>query len=644
MGSGFCCFATRVREAISAMTSDSPETSTASRKHLLWGTLGLCAIVAFGCYVRIAATFAEPRFNAEDPRGLLKSDPALLYHFVRQLADGEEFLPDDFRADSHVEHPELSDLPAMFTIAPEYLLAFLYRWLDPEMALHAFCALVMAVFTSLSAVGVYWLALELSGRVRLGLFAALLFSISFANYRTLAFVLVREDFSLPFYCLHLALLARATRTGGVLAIAGSALAAVLALASWHAMSFVVTLEAAAIFAWFLRSGRNPLGEPRAMVFTALLLAGGLLIPVLRSKGLLFSMSVQWLLTMQIVGLLNRDQESPGWQRKLLLPLGVWAGLFAACLWLPSLFGLGKDYSHVLEFMAGKVRHLGVLPEDPALLSFDARLLWQGPFDTASVAIVLMSAVVGTLMLAVMVARTLPGWWRGLGDDREHILGALAVAALLGGYLVQRLMVLPGIFGCVAAAVLLHRTVHRQQGAWMIGLLAVQGAVFQTQVSGYQTPWYHEQQITEIGALLDWVDDNVPDDEAIVSDFINSTAILAHCGNPIVLQPKYETERSRRRCEAFFTTFFSGTLEDLQRLLKEDFQSRYLIIDRRLMWSFRSIAGLPQSLEQAPSGTPAASMLSQHPASLQKIPGFRLRYRSPPTLRFDLFRVFELQDE
>ena len=66
-------------------------------------------------------------------------------------------------------------------------------------------------FASLVAAGIYGLTLELTGRIQLALGAAAFYTVIPANYRTLGFILIREDFALPWFALHAYLLARAIR-------------------------------------------------------------------------------------------------------------------------------------------------------------------------------------------------------------------------------------------------------------------------------------------------------------------------------------------------------------------------------------------------------------------------------------------------
>jgi hypothetical protein len=151
----------------------------------------------------------------------------------------------------------------------------------------------------------------------------------------------------------------------------------------------------------------------------------------------------------------------------------------------------------------------------------------------------------------------------------------------------------------------------------------------------------------------WIDAHLEEDAGIVGDFMNSTAILAHTGRPIVLQPKYETEHSRRRAQAFYETVFQSTPDDLRRLVRERFRCEYVLLDRyTLHWLSAYLGGLPPGptgLAELRPGTAAAAFLGQDAEVLTGVPGFELVYRSPPSIRqmngepYDFFRLYRVSE-
>ncbi len=613
-----------------------------ARSATIAGLCALLAVVAFGATVRIGTALSLPAFADRSPDGLLKSDTGLLYYITTRIIEGGGLPPGDFRSDPRIEHPQTSDLPAMETVGEEFLVAWAHLLSGGRLPLFVLATIVMGVFASLAAIGVYGLALELTGEVRWAVCAALLYAIVPANYRTIGFILIREDGSLPFFALHLWLLVRAVRVRSGASIALAAVALVLALATWHAMRFFVTLEAACVVAWFLRTGENPLAARRAWIFPAILAAGALLVPVLLAKWFVLSFVMQALAAMALAAWLEPRLALGASGRRAL---GLAALLVCVVIGTGLARGLGMpdDFGHVIDFAWSKLRFLGSLPDDPNALSFGTRLLWQGPFATASFSATLATLVVPGVLLPVALARAAPGWLRGTGDARIQVLMAFAAASLVASFLVERMVVLGGLVAPVAVCLLLSALRPGFPTAWVVGLGIAQAASFAAYMHGYETRlerWYQPQQRAELARVERWIGEHLPPDAAIAADFVNGTGVLVHSGNPIVLQPKYETQRSRDRIEAFLGTLYHQPLDAFARLLRERFAARYLLLDMNLVWGARYQAGLPLSAWHPDEGTAAFQLLNPNPGIFQRVPGFKLLYRSEDTTAF--WRLYEIE--
>ncbi len=607
----------------------------------LAGIAFLLAAVLFGAWVRVATALGDPGFDAVQAEGMLRSDPALIYYFTERILAGA----DDLRADPRVEHPGATDLPATFTLGQEYLVAWTYGWFGGDAPLHVHATRVMALVASLAAVGVYLLVLA---RTRSPLWASLgvaLFVLLPANYRTIGFVLIREDLSLPLFALHLGLFARAVRvrTPAAALLAGVPLAA--ALATWHAMTFLVGVEAFALVALYVARGSNPLGAPASWIALVPVVAAGVLVPALLAKAFVLSLPVQLGLALVAAGLVERRR-----------PLGV-LGRAGVCLVVAAgvaLCGLGLarwtgggvgDLRHVYEVLLAKVVHLGRPPDDPNAISFNARLLWQGPFETLELRWGAEVLLGGLCLAAVGFVCLLRG-----GRERDPADAALLLFAALSlplAWLIARMMIVPGLILPAVAATLCAERSRTILGIFLAILLG-QALLFARFLHRHEIYWYQPAgQRQEIAELVRWIPEHLPEGEPIAADFVNSTAILAHTGRPIVLQPKYETEKSRRRAEAFLTAFFHGTPDELRALVRERFGSEYLLVDRLVLGRLSPwTAGLPAGRDPAP-GTPAALLVSRDAEVLTSVPGFELVYRSPETILqphgapFDLFRVYRL---
>jgi hypothetical protein len=346
----------------------------------------------------------------------------------------------------------------------------------------------------------------------------------------------------------------------------------------------------------------------------------LIVPVLRSKLFLLSPAMQLAAALGVAALFEPRSESP--RTRAAVGVGALA-VGAALAWLATrwLSGGAGDYAHVAELVLAKLRYLGTLPIDPSGLPFGARLLWKGPFVTGSAEILLAHLPVAGVLVPVVALVALPVWLRGDADDAPFAVLALFTLAFAAiGILIWRTVAVTSLVAPVAAAALLARVRLEPLRAFVIGLAIVQAAAFASYLRTWEDEWYYPPHQAELRSLVGWMRANLGDDGAVVGDFVTSTAVLAHTRHAIVLQPKYETRRSRERIELFARALYTFPLADFHRVVRDDFAARYLVVDRKILWAWRYLAGLRLDSRQLPRGTAAAAFLGPEPADA---PGFRL---------------------
>lgn len=582
--------------------------------------------------LRYETVLEQPAFDHSAPESVLRSDPALLYHLVQEVvsADGT---PEDWGAEERLAWPETVDVPATYTVGQEYLVLAARRLLGDETPLHVLVVQVMALLAALAGMGVYLIAFELTGSARWSLLATCLHGILPASYRTLGFVLVREDLALPLFALHLGLALRAVRTDRVWLWIAAGLSLGATMGTWHAGGILALLELAVLVLGALVLGKNPLAAPRAVFGLVAFLLVCVGVPALRAKGAVYDLPALFALCLVLVRLV------PEVRRGRALGMGILLTICLRYLVFPS-----EDMGHVTHVLLAKLLHLGVRPTDPGQLSFEARMMWQGPFATLGAGALWSFFLVALWAMPLVF---LAAWRSKRRAPGELFLVALLGSGLLLAWMAQRMVVLPALVLPVLLTLGARRAVINS--ARPIGMLGVSALVFFQLVlfggwiGNLQLPWYNAARAAATRSLVAAVDQHVPDGEAIASDFMLNPVLLASCGNPMVLQPKWERRSARERVEAFWTAAFRGSPLDLQRLLTERFQCRWLVVDRSMLgkgYDTLYLAGLPPRAGPPPGS--AALALCANELVGDGIPGFELIWTSPTSNGAPgLYRLFRL---
>ncbi len=490
---------------------------------------------------------------------------AIHFHRIQQ-ARSPAGLP---ATDRNIEYPRGIRVRATDTVTDTYLLAALTHLFPTAMPLAERVRWISGLWFCL---GIPLLALWLRGLTRswwAGLAAGALYAVMLSSViRSTGQEISHENFALPLLIGSLAAAAWAQRTEAFGRFLGSALlaAALLALAqmTWDLVQFF-------IFIWALWLGgrvvfgREPLPVREAALawcqVGALALAGALN-PYLRVHGYLYSLPLLLALGVLLADLTRRRFQ--GLDKELAGSSGVWKmRLLALCVALvPVALGLllarnyGSAYSHFGELLVAKLRFLNVKPADPALLTFDQRILWVPALHSATWSLTnhLFPAIFTTSLIALACVV------RRKNEDRNSNLTLLVVGAIVS-FVAYWFFVRLHVFTALFMAALL--------GAWVAwvarrGLLAravVGVVVLLTLVAeAGNTLRRPEDQgrlgvhYRELNELTAWLRANVAP-APVLANFGVSAAILTYGECPILLHPKFEApqirERVRRGNEVLF---------------------------------------------------------------------------------------------
>lgn len=485
---------------------------------------------------------------------------AIHFHRIQQVLSPEG-LPE---IDRNIEYPRGIRVRATDTVTDTYLIAALTHLFPSAVPLAERVRWIGGVWFCL---GIPLLALWVWGLTRswwAGLTAAAFYAVMLSCViRSTGQEISHENFALPLLIASLAASAWALRaeTQGRFLCGALLAAALLALAqmTWDLVQFFIFIWALWLGGHVLFGRARPAPRETALAgwaVLALALAGALN-PYLRSHGYLYSLPLLLLLGALLAGLTRQHFASSGqpppagaqawkpWLIALLVafvPLGI--GLLVAR-------NYGSAYSHFGELLLAKLRFLNVKPEDPALLTFDQRILWVPALHSATWSLTnhLFPAIFATSLIALACVA------RHKDEDRNSNLSLLLVGAIVSFvayWFFVRLHVFTALFFAALMGAWLAWAMRR--GSFVrasVGVVLFLALI----VEAGNTLRRPEEQgrlgvhYRELNELTDWLRANVAP-APVLANFGVSAAVLTYGGCPVLLHPKFEAPQIRarvRRC-------------------------------------------------------------------------------------------------
>lgn len=599
---------------------------------ILLAVLALAALFAAGLAVRrvvLSAQFAQ--YGRPLPFNL---ESALSFRYVRMLFETGRIPV----RDQAVQAPEGVVVRATYSLGAEYVYAALARWLPEKLPLDERVRWIALAWFCL---GIPLMSIWLWAWTRslwASCIAGAYYAISpAAVMRSTGQELSHENFALPLLIAHWALWALANRTKGRAAFFVftllSALALVCAVATWDLIQYYVIIWALIAYVRFaageyFRDARRQ----AAWWLTLLALAGaGVLNPYLKAHA--FVTSYALLLTYGVaLGLLGERVFSRRFARVLtpLLILVVGVILFPA---------YSDTYNHFLELLWAKLRFLNQKPADPALLTFDQRILWTAPLNSVNflLTVALFPATLPLSLLAGTIAflhsRTHPD-----PEIRQVLLFtivSLLTFAFFMRFQVFAILGVAALLGWLGYWVAVRRSLFR----WLILVLLLSGlGVEAAQVLRDPGRWGSAPgYLKEKQELAEWLRTNTGG-FAVLANFGLSTFLLAYADCPIVLHPKFESPVIRQRVRAYGEALFTSSEEGFRDWM-EPLGVSYYVHARGEFAEFKpeyQMRYFVNALNPPPFA--AARLLEERP---QESRYFRLLWENG---KYRVFRVIRQADE
>ncbi|MBI2440132.1 MAG: hypothetical protein HYV35_02050 [Lentisphaerae bacterium] len=524
---------------------------------ILLAVLGLSALFAAGLTIRrvvLSTQFAQ--YGRPLPFNL---ESALEFRYVRMLFETGRI---PYR-DKAIQAPEGVVVRATYTLGAEYVYAALARLLPDTLPLDERVRWIAVAWFCL---GIPLLSIWLWAWTRslwAGGLAGAYYAVALsAVMRSTGQELHHENFALPLLIAYLALAALAGRAAGRGAFLLLALLAALALAcaaaTWDLIQYYLIVWAVVHYARFVY-GEYFRAERRRLAWWLTLLAlggAGVLNPYLRAHAFLASYAMLLVYGVAL-GLLAERLLARPLARALLPLLPVVAGVI-------FLSAYGETYNHFLSLLWAKLRFFDHKPADPALLTFDQRILWTPPLNSAT--FLLTARLFPATLPLFLLAGTIAFFHSRKHPDPEiNRLLAFTIVTFLTFLLFVRFHVflilgLAALLGWLGYWVFIKRSLWR----WLVlvllffGLGVEAAQVLRNPVRWGSWPGY----LREKQELVQWLRANTAGG-IVLANFGLSAFLLTYADCPIVLHPKFESPVIRERVRAYGETLFTADEQALR---------------------------------------------------------------------------------
>ncbi len=307
-------------------------------------------------------------------------------------------------------------------------------------------------------------------------------------------------------------------------------------------------------------------RPRKRRFTLFLLCyvvlimTSILVPYHRAHGMILSPML--LVLFPVVICLNIP-----FKRRRIYAAAALLGLGLVWLGISYNSSFSGNYSHFAELIKAKLKFMNVKPKNPALLNFEARVLWTPALHSADWRQVLYNFpgalwVTGVLFLAGLFFRK---FRRQFHNPQYFLPPVMALLFFVIFIFLFRFHVLAVIFLSVACAMtfaLWSRMLRRRWQRIVLILAAALTFYAETDTLFFRlVRSYQGFSLPEISELMRFLNDSKIRDRVVLSSMELSPMVKAYTDAAIVVQPKFEFPQTRDIFRTYVDSLFSPRQED-----------------------------------------------------------------------------------
>jgi tetratricopeptide (TPR) repeat protein len=378
--------------------------------------------------------------------------------------------------------------------------------------------------------------------------------------------------------------------------------------------------------YFIQRGER-LPRKSLFVFVVFMVMAAIALPPLRAKYFFFSPALMLGYALLLSHWIPVGKRP--YMRNPLLVRGLAVmSLFVSALIIQSFAG---SYSHVYELILNKIRFLGVLPEDPGRLSFEAKSMWTSAFVSPRWVelplLFLSSLLFGTLGVAIVAYRAI----RRKAEHHEILIVYFTVCTFVLFLMIHRMGVFAVFFLVLSMGALsLFRQRYLRYSAYCV-LVVCCLLQFSILLGGFKLQAFRPNQ-ADLKNLLSFIRTETDRDLPVLTTFQLGPAVAVYAEHPVVLHSKFESKLLRDKVKKVYTSLYrsQGEFYELCQAYKAG-----LFVYQNDMALHGGPGSMRYQVGAIPLKTDSAAFLSHFEPD--KLPNFRLIYQNPT---YRVFRVGE----
>lgn len=513
--------------------------------------IGVILIFLLNLFVKFNFISKMTNLNIKEEKALFSTEMAFHYRHFKMVASGEK-IPE---LDKDIQYPEGLNIVKYETPFMDKVLGLIYKLFFSKVKMHIFAIYSAIIFYSLAVFVLFLGARILFNSNLAAIFVSFFYALTPATImRNISGFYSREDFALPFMFLSFVLYLFSLKKENILLIIAASFSLMISLAIWHfTQLYLNVFVVGVVFIYFiLKINKDTLPKVTFFFLLGTIVLSSIFIPILREIFFIFSPSVFLLIAILVIELFFPIEKNKNnlWISLII----IFSSIFLATL----LQRITSGQTHAFGLLFYKIANFNVLPDDPAKLPFEVKIMWAGNTMGDDFITVLINFLTLLILFPISVFLLIRDYIKNKNTISIAIL-FFSLAYFVLYILINRMSVFASFFLSLSIAIifLINDKRYKIIIFSISSILLIGHLIFMLNFK-YDPFIEDKAAVTEI---YDYINNNTSNDAVVLANFEFSPGIALYTGRKVNLHSKFESSFIRKKVEEYYKSLYS-TDEDL----------------------------------------------------------------------------------